>query len=969
MLKKSLLSLAITASVAGLSGCNISSVTDNDQATPDSQIVNEAAEAVISSAVSANFDVTTSVIPIGSDLYLGSASATDGTANTGLQGTAKATPASDGIDRLDGGIGVTTPIDIAMSGSIDTSTISGGQVLLVRLANSDLIDALDVKDILGQGANAIVPADQPSIANGDYRVEAISVDGGTNNTIRVVPLKPLVEKTKYLVVITDGVKADGGAALGQSPNYEYAGGTDPLYNSGFEAVRLALQAWTGLADGFLTAAFAAAPELKPGINFVSAYTTVSINSVTAGMASPQHTVNSFIDGAVASSVKSAVRANTALDQTDFTTVWANIEAGYAASGTTIQALQAAVTAAMADAPEGTFSTPISRTSSFLPSAAWIDDATFGGANGGKMIQGQITLPYYLTAPAAVASSDEDAAVTTAAQTAILNTEMTGDVALGGILKGALTTGMTDEEAEAVVLPTLDADKESYVNGRFPFAQKTSDVTVPVLVHMPDANQDDTVDCGSAAVEAATGTLCPVTIFVHGIGRNRTDSLPLANGGLVAVGSATVAIDLPLHGLTAENGTALAFSMDDAAVQSLSTNAADPTVMPNIVNALLGTDVGERHFGYGATATGAVTPLVYNNVSNPDVNEAEVATSYPTFMNNESAANFINLNNFAVMRDLLRQSSMDMLNLAASLGDMDVDGHAGADFDVANIHVVGHSLGSIVAVNFVHALNTSRYLDGQALLAGGTLTSPMLPEVQSMSLVTPGGQLSRLLENSVSFAGLLDAPLLNDDNTLNDNFGLLAGLNSAGATQGTTNFESFMNIFQGLIDEVDPISKASSPLLAGTPTLAIEVIGDNATEIVDGVTINKPDQTIPNSADAANVANAAPLLTPLNAANSAPLAGTEPLVVELGLENNLVTTLGGTNTAPRQVMRLVMGEHSSLLTANPSSVDGDSSAAEIASFTNTSKSQGVQIGAVASFISTGGTTVQTAVADVVSTVAP
>ncbi len=353
MLKKSLLSLAITASVAGLSGCNISSVTDNDQTTPDSQIVNEAAEAVISSAVSANFDVSTSVIPIGSDLYMGSASASDGTGNTGVQGTSDATPASDGIDRLDGGIGVSAPIDIAMSGSIDTATISAGQVLLVRLANSGLIDALDVTDILGQGVNAIVPADQPQLGV-DYRVEAISVDGGTSNTIRVVPLKPLVEKTKYLVVITDNVKADGGAALGQSPNYEYVAGTDPLFNSGFAAVRSAIMAWTGLADGFLTAAFAAAPDTKPGINFVSAYTTVSISSVSAGMAAPQHAVNSFVDGAIASSVKAGVRANAALDQTDFTAVWDAIDATYTASAATILAAQTAVAGAMGQYPAGTF---------------------------------------------------------------------------------------------------------------------------------------------------------------------------------------------------------------------------------------------------------------------------------------------------------------------------------------------------------------------------------------------------------------------------------------------------------------------------------------------------------------------------------------------------------------------------------------------------------------------------------------
>ena len=610
-------------------------------------------------------------------------------------------------------------------------------------------------------------------------------------------------------------------------------------------------------------------------------------------------------------------------------------------------------------------------------------------------------------PAVVASSDETAAVTAAAETAIRDTEMTGDTTLGTIIEnvfsspaliaaGALSAdGIADTEAEIAALaaagetltiPPLDVDKQSYLNGRYPFVQKTGDVTVPVMVHMPDDTDalDTTLDCGSAAVTAGTGTLCPVTIFIHGIGRNRADSLALANGGLAPINHAVVAIDLPLHGLT-PNSAAVAFSIDDAAILQLGAAST-----PNIANAMAAgdatwNDLGERHFGYGALASGTVTPLVYDDAETGTVeapiNEATIAETffdvatyggateaYLQLVDNDSAANFINFTNFAVTRDLFRQSTMDMLNLAASLGSMDVDGDGSPDFDLTNVNVVGHSLGSIVATSFVHTLNTAR----------ATGLGAILPEIQTTSLVTPGGQITRLLESSIGFAGSLTAApyQLSAEGVLekNDQFGLLAGLASAGAVQGTADFESFMNVFQALLDGVDPISKvgdsalsidlldfATDQTVTSLPILAIEVVGDGGVEEAadadgDLVKINLPDQTIPNEANTA----------PLGIANSAPLAGTEPLMTLLDLADNTNNT-NTANPGARQVVRLLKGEHGSLISKTTS----DGSAAGDLIDTNTALSQAVQIEAITSFIFTGGAAVQVAAGDstLISTVAP
>jgi len=982
MLKKSLLSLAVAASL-GVSGCNISSTSGNadaDSVQPDVTPEELAAQR----GVFPIFDPANSKLPLGLDLIMAKASSTDGSADTNKAGKPDENPVTNAIDRLDGGIGVLNPIDIPMSGSITTDpTVLATSVYLIQLTNKDtnndpdqnndadspLTDALNILDIVGiegPDANADGQPDDARIApvaeimNGaasiptatqtpgaaKIKVEAISVNGGTNNVLRISPLEPLKPRTKYIVAVLKQLQDASGNQINSDINYEKITGTEQLSVSSFEAVRGALNAWEQVAAGAITnvvqsqnpAASVSADDLA----ITGAFTTVSTDTVLTGMATAAIGASQFLQGAIASSVKSQVRADTTLDQTDYAARWDDINEKYTGIATAgvVSDAQGELISSILNQTDYESSLPVPRTTNFLTTLA-TDNSLANLPNGGTIIQGQIKLPYYMGIPEQASGTS----ASTAAIAAVQGTLMSADTGIDDFIetqlaKASVRSAALAQEPAVVIahgdvteeqiagaktqLPTIppaDADGNTYVNGRYPFPQKTGDVYSPVMIHLPDTGADSgtaqapNIECGSAAA-AGAGALCPVVIYVHGIGGNRSHSLALANGGLSAAGYATVAIDLPLHGvapiLQGAADSALAFSVDTASGSQVAAAVDADETYANLI---------ERHFGYGTSATGVLTPLVYDDPTTESTNEALAATQYPTLMSNSSAAAFINLSTFAVTRDLMRQAVMDLLNLSASLATMDFDGHEGPDFDTSNVHVVGHSLGSIIASTFVNTLNSAK--GAYAQVAGHP---DYLPAVSSLSLVTPGGGLARLLENSPSFAGSPTAsPLASDGMNPNPEFGLLAKLGANNITQGTSTLESFLSVFQATVDSVDPMAIATADGLDAANILAIEVVGD-------GTDANKPDQTIPNAASGDDGTATAPL----GLANKAYLSGTDPLVGAKGL--NLTTNSALAGGGNRQLLRVTKGGHSSILSAT--------SADELLS-------QAFQIEAVTSFIVTGG----------------
>jgi dienelactone hydrolase len=138
---------------------------------------------------------------------------------------------------------------------------------------------------------------------------------------------------------------------------------------------------------------------------------------------------------------------------------------------------------------------------------------------------------------------------------------------------------------------------------------------------------------------------PVVVFVHGFPRDRTDALLVADT-MASRGMATIAIDMPLHGITPSSA---------AYEQPFATPFERTFNLDLQVNSQFGVPGSD----------GQVDP---------------------------TGANFLNLSNVLVQRDNSRQAIADIIALIRTIPTMDFDGVAGADFDPGQIHVIGYSLG-------------------------------------------------------------------------------------------------------------------------------------------------------------------------------------------------------------------------------------------------------------------------------------
>ncbi len=179
----------------------------------------------------------------------------------------------------------------------------------------------------------------------------------------------------------------------------------------------------------------------------------------------------------------------------------------------------------------------------------------------------------------------------------------------------------------------------------PFPMATGVQTYPVMLTLPNANSGHT--------KPPTGW--PIVIFQHGITRNRTDMLAVADT-LASIGYAVISQDLVLHG-----------------VDETSPFHVEGTPFAPIAN--------ERTFDvdYVDNATGAP--------GSDDITDA-------------SGTHFINLGNLLVSRDNLRQGISDLFSLAATIPTMDYDADGAPDFDGSRIGFVSQSLGSIHGATFL-----------------------------------------------------------------------------------------------------------------------------------------------------------------------------------------------------------------------------------------------------------------------------
>lgn len=193
------------------------------------------------------------------------------------------------------------------------------------------------------------------------------------------------------------------------------------------------------------------------------------------------------------------------------------------------------------------------------------------------------------------------------------------------------------------------------------------------------------------------------IFQHGITSNRTAMLGIADT-MAGACTAVVAMDLPLHGIAADNPVHLG-------LQQASGGAI------GIFEGYTPGDVRERTFG---------VDYIDNTTSAPG----------PDGTPDSSGAHTINLTNLVVSRDNLRQAVLDLLVLEEAIPAMDVDGDTQPDFDANNISFMGHSLGGIAG---------SKYIG---------LTDKVKVSVQA----TTSGSIAQMLDGSASFSPRIRAGL-------------------------------------------------------------------------------------------------------------------------------------------------------------------------------------------------------------------
>lgn len=932
--KKSLLAVVIGS--AGLAGCLSSGGQGNENANPVYEISNPQ----LQTGTHPVFAPLDAAFPLPSDALFFLSPVKDGTM---LNGTDPANPVTTGIGFLDGN-SILMPFDIKISASLDPNQVLDARdfiqvngevipnpdqnILLMKLeypGGDSLIQADgEVAGITAAntyrralafqeaGNDAAADALFQELLDPGFRVELISVDGGSNNAIRILPTRPLDPKTKYAAVLTnDIVDAQGEPLVGSITFQSVSDTSRTLSNAALQPFRDAMAPARELAVDYfdfkrqlVDSRSAARVPGFADVTFATTFTTTAVEDVLLANAAPvtffskqllitrkQTAIGQAIDGffnfsnqaigGEASAEDEAINSEIYNLLTDssyrlFDQELADIlteanSAGVAVhyidliSSTDVDRrlafiLQAATTDAVANvadvateattlagAADGILDTPKPREVRFFSQkeGGEVNPALEqtvvdpGGLGLGEVTvnihvyEGEITLPYYQSLPDGTDGTP--------------------------LQRGSwLAADLSDNED----LPTAVSDRVTY---RFPFAEKTADTKVPIVVTTPDANF------------SGAGPF-PVIIYQHAVTTDRSAILPMGTAtGLLCLSDntfdcfVTIGIDQPLNGIFDEGVTS---ARDEA--------AGVPGMIPITEQAGASEDAIERHFGFALNASRVAVPA--DEVEEPGSGDL-----------------FLNFTNYANTRDNMRQGTLDLLNLNASLQAIETAINAcdtagdctdGIDFDTSRVYFVSHSLSGMGGVPFPVVNNAAADTNGN------------LTPVLASNIFNTGGHFTRLLENSQSVAPQL-LPVL--DSASN---GILA--------QGRTELNIYFNVFQGLLDSADPTAFASQ--LQGTNTLLTSIVG------VPGDPDRPTDATIPNAADDV-LYDLGPLelVVPETGfqinSEPAPLAGTDPVAAAMGA----VSTPLAAGGVPA-ITRYLEGSHGNPISAGQKASDPFSSRA-------------------------------------------
>ncbi|MGV6853332.1 MAG: lipase [bacterium] len=342
---------------------------------------------------------------------------------------------------------------------------------------------------------------------------------------------------------------------------------------------------------------------------------------------------------------------------------------------------------------------------------------------------------------------------------------------------AILTAHWEAEPGAYVAPfdQLGLDPTStnitYAN---PVPVVKSTQMVPVMMSLPNAK--------IGAVKPDAGW--PVVIFQHGITRDRTDMIALADR-MAGAGFAVIAIDQPLHGVT------------------------DTTNGFYIENTPLGAFANERTFDadFANNTTGAPGP---------------------DGVIDSSGSYTINLKSLLTSRDNVRQAVADLFVLSNSIGGIDIDGDSIPDFDTSHIEFVSQSLGSIVGTVFL-AYDSNVNAATLSVPGGGIMR--MLEASPSFGPPIIGGLAAAgLVQGSADYNSYMTVGQTAIDSTDPINFAAMA------AARHPVLLQEVVGGPDSLPDQVIPNSVATAPLSGTEPMIAamgLSVVA-NTTANPDGI---------------------------------------------------------------------------------------------------------------------------------------
>lgn len=936
------LSLACLAALLIATGCS-----NNDNDRPEGEPVPADKTYVI-------FSPATSDMPIPNDILFGQETAADGTMSAG---TDASNPVITGIDYLDGN-SVLAPIDIKFSGSLDNSQIIDATsfitlnnniipnpnqnvfILPLSYPSGDALRQAQVGDsvvevpIFAEAAiyQAAVSGDSAALAQlakPSVRAELLSLDGGTDNVIRINPLKPLLSETKYLVVIT-GLDDANGNPVYPSNAYDFI--KDPannLGNLGLEPIRTAIQGWEQLANGYFsfvgsvyTAAglpidaptndaivlsmtfttagtdtvlrSTAAPEYFFEKSLRTAYKQEAISKLVAGtynVSGDNSSQSSLTDAAINSTIAFLLTSPTLPDSSINPLYNTDIETAVAAGAnyTTLAADASAAHVMQRAAAEASITVHDSADEASGDKEPYVTIATEAVGMVATLAQGAqqpVNTIFPVPAPRDTSFYRMDIASEINPALAAPARVYQGQITLPVYQAKPSATDGTNVisstwQADATIGAMLDIGSgntmgttppSSMVTYRYPFPGEQSKVTVPILATLPEP----TTLANFGLSKPPEGW--PVVIFVHGITADRSTALPIADalafacvkpdlsGVSGAPCFATVVIDHPLHGVAAIGSR----------VPGLP-SVSDPGNPPQSNNGLTtpASDLIERHYNFTADAAANPVPMDYGSALG------------------RSGSLFINLKHFANSRDSMRQMIIDLLNLNASLATMDVDGDGEAnDLDINRVYLVGHSLGAINGLTFM-AINNAPQIQA----------SPFnnLPRVNAASAMFPGAEITRLLINSPSLGPVILPSLAAASEDL---------------SPGTTGLETYLSIFQGVFDSADAVNfVADLASYNNTGIVISEIIGDGLS--------SPSDQVIPNGADTRWGERTPPLSTVLEtgftiANHPAPMAGSEALIAQVGAIKSAEVVAGAEPVI--MITRYTEGSHLTPVVAGNTDID-------------------------------------------------